>query len=290
MPKPRDETPRRFKRPTVQPDGDSRTRLRVSRRRGFAPRVPSLHGEPEFPRVRRPVESYGRDRQKMASGTSHRTPSVAGDVPVGYGGGRVCGGAEGSGRVREEGLRMPGDRGPWLGGSALGLCAVGWGGHPVCLFPMAAGMQDFQCCDWDLPAAPTPRSLPTGPSLPQAARAPSPRMGRARSEARVTAALARTPTRLSTLCLSPPWGRGQPRGWGGGTLPLCVRPALGPVPRAISPQSSSETLLFRACASRLSLGGSHHPRMWLAVHGRRLASPRRPLCSHRNKMPPPEWL
>lgn len=122
MPKPHNETPRRFKRPTVQPDGDSRTRLRVSRRRGFTPRVPSLHGEPEFPRVRRPMESYGRDRQKMASGTSHRTPSVAGDVPVGYGGERVCGGAEGSGRVREEGLRMPGDRGPWLGGSVL------WGG------------------------------------------------------------------------------------------------------------------------------------------------------------------
>lgn len=286
MPKPRDETPRRFKRPTVQPDGDSRTRLRVSRRRGFAPRVPSLHGEPEFPRVRRPVESYGRDRQKMASGTSHRTPSMVGDVPGGvrrgacvwWGGGVGQGEGRGSANAgRQRAL-------------AWGLCAVGWGGHPVCLFPMAAGMQDFQCCDWDLPAAPTPRSLPTGPSLPQAARAPSPRMGRARSEARVTAALARTPTRLSTLCLSPPWGRGQPRGWGGGTLPLCVRPALGPVPRAISPQSSSETLLFRACASRLSLGGSHHPRMWLAVHGRRLASPRRPLCSHHNKMPPPEWL
>lgn len=102
---------------------------------------------------------------------------------------------------------------------AWGLCAVGWGGHPVCLFPMAAGMQDFQCCDWDLPAAPTPRSLPTGPSLPQAARAPSPRMGRARSEARVTAALARTPTRLSTLCLSPPWGRGSR---GGGVEGRCL--------------------------------------------------------------------
>lgn len=120
MPKPRDETPRRFKRPTVQPDGDSRTRLRVSRRRGFAPRVPSLHGEPEFPRAPwNPMAGTGR-RWLQERVTEHRAWWAT--FLVGYGGERVCGGAEGSGRVREEGLRMPGDRGPWLGGSVL------WGG------------------------------------------------------------------------------------------------------------------------------------------------------------------
>lgn len=180
---------------------------------------------------------------------------------------------------------MPGDRGPWLGGSVL------WGGvaTPFAYFRWQPGCRTSSAVTGTSQPPPPRAHCRRDPLCPRqhahllpawaepALRPGSRRPWHARPRGSAHSACRRR-------------GDGAAAGVGWRDAASVREASAGSCPPSLSPQSSSETLLFRACASRLSLGGSHHPRMWLAVHGRRLASPRRPLCSHRNKMPPPERL